>query len=199
MRELPRATIFPHQVNIISRMCEFAIVILLVLILVWCDTLGSFHDWESSTRQIYQDLYPFIGRPNQLDPDHDGGAVWWKPAGMEMMNCVSLFDISHESSSCEDVLQADVCLKLYAGYELCPSKEAIDRQIQQLSEIPGVTYHADQRAFQISANSAHELFSTAHKMTRVTQGMEPITKRPSKIRDRLQSYSRELFVKPVAN
>lgn len=181
------AGVFFYPSVYLSKMGELPIIILLFIIIIWCDLLGTFHDWSDSTKQIYRDLYPFIGKPNQLDPDCEGGAVWWKPPGLELMSCISLFDAAVDM----EPLQADVCLKLYAGFQLCPNKEAIERQICQLSAIPGVTYHADQRAFQIAANTAQELFGTAVKMTRVTQGLEPVNKRPSKIRDRLRNYTRE--------
>jgi hypothetical protein len=179
-------------------MGELPQIILIIIILIWCDAIGIFHDWAEATKQIYRDLYPFVGKPNQLDTDSDGGAVWWKPKGLELMSCISLLDFAEDSDTPLDHLQADVCMKLYAGYQLSPSQEAISRQIQQLSEIPGVTFHSDQRAFQITAQSAHELLSIAHKMTRVTQGLEPSPKRIGKIRDRLQTYTHDYLTKQVS-
>lgn len=182
-------------------MGEIPRIILLIILIIWLDTRGAFFAWCEPAKQIYRDLYPFVGKPNQIDPDAEGGAVWWKPPGLELLSSISLFDLK-EDNTVLDRLQADICMKLYAGYRLCPSNEAIVKQIQQLSAIPGVTYHVAPShpgpcggTFQITANSAYELLNIAQKMTRITQGLEPNSKSPGKIRDRLQNYTREHMIK----
>lgn len=161
--------------------CE--VVVLVLIILVWCWASGHITDWDEQTKQTYRDLYPYVGHASQTHPEKEGGAVWWNPENFEVMKSISLFDAMNPC------LQADVQMKLFAGFDCIPNEEAAAMQIKRISGIPGVTYCPHRHKFQIDANSADELMDIAHKMIRITKGsyMNPEEPPSCNIRERLRA------------
>ncbi len=167
--------------------CEAVVFILIIL--VWCWATGLVTNWCENTKRTYCDLYPYVGHASQSHPEESGGAIWWNPRDLTVVKSISLMD------AMEPCLQADVCVKLFAGFDCIPDEEAAMTQIKRIAGIPGVTYCARNHKFQIDANSADELMSITHKMIRITKGCEPDTKQfpagtvRDKLRSKLQKYS----------
>lgn len=175
-----------------SRMSYEAVVFILI-ILIWCWSTGLTTNWCEKTRRTYCDLYPYVGHASQTHYEESGGAIWWSPASFEVMKSISLID------AMEPCIQADVCMKLFAGFDCVPGNEAIATQIKRIAAIPGVTYCSRQNKFQIDADSADELMSITHKMIRITKGVEIREDMPKetvrdKLRTKLQKYSAKHIV-----